>query len=108
MLRGYQNFEPYLMVVTDTAEKLPQIPIPEKAKVKNPEAIFVQAPVDNTQRIVIGTSQVQSDLSVGASVLLEPGGSAILPMKEETEIYAVSTVTGQQMLVTYLSGLDGC
>lgn len=103
---GYEKFEPYLLDVLDTATPFPAIQIPAQRAVKNPERIFVQAPVENTKRIVIGTDKVKADLTEGAAVIIEPGSSALLPMREEVDLYAISEVTGQKLLVTYLAGMD--
>jgi hypothetical protein len=103
---GYEKFEPYLLDVQDSATLFPAILIPEKRKVRNPERIFVQAPVENTKRIIIGNASVKADLSEGASVIIEPGSSAMLPMREEVDLYAIAEVSGQKLLVTYLQGQD--
>lgn len=105
MFKGFERFEVKTPLdVTSTRQEFPVIENKTTAIVKSPEAIFVQSLSTNTQNIVIGDSTVEADATVGAMAIIEPGGNAILPVRDITKLYAISSSGSNLLLVTYLEG----
>jgi len=101
MSRGpNRNFDNYVLTVGNAVQVAFPVP-PVTAKVKKPGVIFVQTPTTNTGNIVVGKTGVLADASAGG-FLIEPGKNAYLPVNFFPELFAISTVAGQTLLVTYM------
>jgi hypothetical protein len=72
--------------------------------VTQPEAIFIQTIPSNTGKIWIGGSDVTADFAKGVFYLPAGLADAMLPFIDDENLYAISDVAGQTLMVTYLAG----
>ena len=97
----YERSEYHVLTVGDTPTPFPVCN--KYGRVKQPEAIFIQSPSNNSDLIHIGESNVANDFSTGA-IVMPIGGDTVLPMFNENLLFANSATAGQKLMVIYLAG----
>jgi hypothetical protein len=81
-----------------------KFPTPSKLdSVVQPEAIFVQGISTNTGKFFIGGSNVTADYSKGVFIFPSGYADALLPFVDDENLYVVSDVAAQTLMITYLA-----
>lgn len=71
--------------------------------VTNPEAIMIQGISTNTGTFFIGGADIASDYSKAAFIFPAGYADAMLPFVDDENLYIISTVAAQTIMVTYLA-----
>lgn len=97
----YMRKTQHVLTVGVAAVRFP-IPSPTDS-VRQPEAIFIQGAPTNTGKFWIGNSAVTADYTKGAFLFPSGLADAMLPFVDEEDLYIISDVAAQKMMITYLA-----
>lgn len=82
-----------------------QAPFPIPTGGSQPREIHVQAPVANSDTVIVGLTGVLADLSKGGWEF-PPGANFILPFNAYKKLFAISASANQHLLVNYVWGAN--